>query len=111
MSSGKSYHDPIDLDADDDDAASVATLEEDRAMLEDEDVHQPRLDTDTLPTPDSFKGKLKAGGFLSKLVGSRSSKPLTDYVPGSLDYSTLPMLQEPAWATPASRTRLAYRCG
>jgi ubiquitin-conjugating enzyme E2 Q len=39
------------------------------------------------------------GDFFTKLVGSRPSKPLTDYVPGTLDYSTLPMLRQPAWAS------------
>lgn len=61
-----------------------------------------------LPTPTSFKGKSKAGGFLSKVFGSSSTatKPLTDYVPGKLDYSTLPMLTQPAWATSSATKRL-----
>lgn len=106
LSSGKSVSDPIDLDADDDDAASIATLEEDLIILEDEDIHKPRPNLDPLPTPDSVKGKFTATGFLSKFVGTRSTKPLTDFVPGSLDYSTLPMLQEPSWAAPAATKRL-----
>lgn len=106
--SGSSIYDPIELDADDDDSASVATLDEDLLILRDEDVHPPQPDVETsLPTPNSTKGKGKAGGFLSKFVGSKSStKPLTDYVPGKLDYSTLPMLQQPAWATTAATKRL-----
>ncbi|KAF2734289.1 hypothetical protein EJ04DRAFT_249130 [Polyplosphaeria fusca] len=104
---GTSVYDAIDLDADDDDdAASVATLDEDLAILVDEDVHVPAPDYDPLPTPNSTKAKSKAGGFLSKLVGGKSSKPLTDFVPGTLDYSTLPMLTEPAWATPPATNRL-----
>ncbi|ORY03838.1 hypothetical protein BCR34DRAFT_65912 [Clohesyomyces aquaticus] len=107
QATGSSVYDPIELDAeDDDDGASVATLEEDLVIFEDEDVFIPQQDTDPLPTPNSVKGKSKASGFLSKLVGSRSSKPLTDYAPGTLDYSTLPMLQPPAWATSAATKRL-----
>ncbi|KAF2193832.1 hypothetical protein K469DRAFT_712668 [Zopfia rhizophila CBS 207.26] len=105
--SGKSLYDPIDLDADDeDDGVSVATLEEDLVIFQDEDVYVPQPDVDSLPTPNSTKGKSKASGFLSKLVGSKSAKPLTDYVPGSLDYSTLPMLEAPAWASTAATKRL-----
>jgi ubiquitin-conjugating enzyme E2 Q len=37
---------------------------------------------------------------------SAPSKPLTDYVPGTLDYSTLPMLQMPDWATTSATKRL-----
>ncbi|KAF2465474.1 uncharacterized protein BDR25DRAFT_84254 [Lindgomyces ingoldianus] len=104
---GSSAYDPIDLDADDDDdGASIATLDEDLTIFEDEDIYMPQPDTDPLPTPNSTKGKSKASGFLSKLVGSKSSKPLTDYVPGTLDYSTLPMLQPPAWATSSATKRL-----
>jgi ubiquitin-conjugating enzyme E2 Q len=45
---------------------------------------------------------------VSKMFGSKSSpaKPLTDYVPGTLDYSSLPMLQMPAWATQGATKRL-----
>jgi ubiquitin-conjugating enzyme E2 Q len=66
-----------------------------------------------LPTPNSVigdKGKSKFGGLVSKMFGAKSnaapSKPLTDYVPGTLDYSTLPMLQMPAWATTSATKRL-----
>ncbi|KAF2866868.1 hypothetical protein BDV95DRAFT_611164 [Massariosphaeria phaeospora] len=105
---GSSAYDPIDLDADDDDGASVATLAEDLMIFEDEDAHAPQLEIDSLPTPNSTKGKGRASGFLSKLVGSKAtpSKPLTDYVPGTLDYSSLPMLQQPAWATTSATKRL-----
>jgi ubiquitin-conjugating enzyme E2 Q len=45
---------------------------------------------------------------MSKVFGSSSApaKPLTDYVPGTLDYSTLPMLAKPAWATSSATKRL-----
>lgn len=39
-------------------------------------------------------------------ASSITSPPLTDYEPGKLDYSTLPMLQEPIWATPQATRRL-----
>lgn len=113
---GSSQYDPIEIDCEDDDTASVATLEEDRVIFE--GIEAEELDarvTESLPTPDSFhndkldkvdKGKSKIGGFMSKLLGSKSSKPMTDYVPGKLDYSTLPMLQMPAWATSSATKRL-----
>lgn len=79
-------------------------------IFHDEDAHIPQPEPVDLglPTPNSFKGKSKAGSFLSKVFGSSStpSKPLTDYVPGTLDYSTLPMLAQPAWATSSATKRL-----
>ncbi|KAH4006196.1 hypothetical protein HBI56_097650 [Parastagonospora nodorum] len=103
-----SQYDPIEID-DDDDGASVATLEEDRAILEDDDLIMP--EHNPLLTPNSVsgdKGKGKLGGFVSKLFGAKSmpTQPLTDYVPGTLDYSKLPMLQMPAWATSGATRRL-----
>ncbi|KAF2648732.1 hypothetical protein K491DRAFT_722312 [Lophiostoma macrostomum CBS 122681] len=103
LGTGSTAYDPINLDGEDDDGASVCTLDEDRIILEDEPTFEP----DPLPTPNSTKGKSKAGNFLSKLVGSKSSpKPLTDFVGGTLDFSTLPMLKAPQWATPAATKRL-----
>ncbi|KAF2036638.1 hypothetical protein EK21DRAFT_95878 [Setomelanomma holmii] len=103
-----SQYDPIEID-DDDDAASIATLDEDLAIFtEEEFVVQPTQDS--LPTPNSVagdKGKSRLGGIVSKVFGSKtSSKPLTDYVPGTLDYNFLPMLQMPAWATNSATKRL-----
>jgi ubiquitin-conjugating enzyme E2 Q len=102
-----SQYDPIEID-DDDDAASIATLEEDRTIFEDDDLNQHQQES--LPTPTSVtgdKGKSKIGGFVSKMFGSKApAKPLTDYIPGTLDYSTLPMLQMPAWATTGATKRL-----
>jgi ubiquitin-conjugating enzyme E2 Q len=88
---GTSKYDAIDVDADDD-ASSVTTLEEDLSIFEDDDSRAGLFDRP--PTPNSTrdgKGKLK-----SKIKGSKS------YVPGTLDYSTLPMLQQPAWASTAA---------
>jgi ubiquitin-conjugating enzyme E2 Q len=102
-----SQYDPIEID-DDDDVASIATLDEDLAIFAEDDVFQPSQDS--LPTPNSVagdKGKSKLGGIVSKMFGAKApSKPLTDYVAGTLDYSTLPMLQMPAWATNSATKRL-----
>lgn len=109
-STGASKMDPIDVDAEDD-YASVATLEEDRIILHDaEDVSEPdTVDTGIItPAPSKGKGKMTSG-FLSKLIGTKPSTPpqsLTDYTPGQLDYSVLPMLAQPAWATPSATRRL-----
>ncbi|KAF1977629.1 hypothetical protein BU23DRAFT_527166 [Bimuria novae-zelandiae CBS 107.79] len=114
---GASISDPIDLDGEDD-RASVATLEEDCKILEDDDVApEPEKFETGIITPASSKGKGKgkaSTGFfsISKMMGSKSStpapsaQPLTDYVPGKLDYSLLPMLEQPAWATPSATRRL-----
>jgi ubiquitin-conjugating enzyme E2 Q len=109
--SGKTQYDPIEID--DDDSASVATLEEDRIIFENEDEHKSYHETDPLPTPKSIsdKGKSKVAAsiasFSSKIFGkSSSSKPLTDYVPGTLDYGKLPTLAMPAWATTSATKRL-----
>ncbi|KAF1944782.1 hypothetical protein EJ02DRAFT_452121 [Clathrospora elynae] len=103
--SGKTQYDPIEID-DDDGTASIATLEEDRVIFEvDEDYKEA---DDSLPTPNSIKedkGKAKIGSLDSKFF-VKPSKPLTDYVPGTLDYSTLPMLQMPTWATTSATKRL-----
>ncbi|CAO2655894.1 Nn.00g046970.m01.CDS01 [Neocucurbitaria sp. VM-36] len=113
--SGMTQYDPINVD-DDDDAASISTLDEDRAIFETEEGYKPQQAVESLPTPNSIKGdkgKSKLGSlassFGSKIFGSKSSsalKPLTDYVPGTLDYSTLPMLQMPDWATSSATRRL-----
>ena len=109
-STGASITNPINLDAEDD-HASVATLEEDRQILDNAEVSPATSQINTgIITPASSKGKGKAtSGFLSKLIGSKpaaSSQALTDYTPGQLDYSTLPMLSQPAWATPSATRRL-----
>lgn len=110
-----SQYDPIEID-DDDDVASIATLDEDRRIFEDDedgDIYSYEPQQESLMTPVSVsgeKGKSKLGGFVSKLFGGKQGaapiKPLTDYVPGTLDYSSLPMLQMPAWATNGATKRL-----
>ncbi|KAJ8115189.1 hypothetical protein OPT61_g3106 [Boeremia exigua] len=91
---GKSKYDAIEID--DDDTSSVATLDEDRIILED--------DAPTNEQSAGFskieKGKSKSGGFVHRL--KLPSKPLTEYRPGLLDYSSLPMLQQPSWASSAA---------
>ena len=111
-SAGASVANPINLDADDDNV-SVATLEDDRRMLEDADLVSDSEDFDTgiiTPAPSKGKNKAKASsGLLSKIIGSKSSAPAhssTDYIPGKLDYSQLSMLALPAWATPSATRRL-----
>ncbi|KAF3040032.1 hypothetical protein E8E11_006390 [Didymella keratinophila] len=102
---GTSKYDAIEID--DDETASIATLDEDRAIFEDAPPKNDQF-VDPLPTPNSTfdgKGKAKLSGFFNNL---KSSKPLTDYVPGSLDYSSLPMLQQPSWASSAA-TRCLMR--
>jgi ubiquitin-conjugating enzyme E2 Q len=96
---GTSKYDAIEID--DDDTASIATSDEDRAILEDASSKNDQF-LDPLLTPNSTKdgkGKAKMGGFFNKL---KPSKSLTDYIPGSLDYDTLPMLQQPSWASSAA---------
>lgn len=111
--SGKTQYDSIQVDVDDEDGASVATLEEDHMIFFDDDEQDDDdfnfQAKDPLPTPNSImgdKGKSKIASMvsngISRLIGSK--KALTDYVPGTLDYTTLPMLQYPAWAT-TSATR------
>jgi ubiquitin-conjugating enzyme E2 Q len=125
--SGKSKYDPIEID-EDDDADSVATLEEDRIIFDDDDDDDDDDDNDyksqqaedTIPTPNSImdgksKSKMTAiSSFSSKIFGKSPykpihkppHKPLTDYVPGTLDYSTLPMIAMPVWATSSATKRL-----
>ncbi|KAJ4982919.1 polymerase [Stagonosporopsis vannaccii] len=93
---GTSLYEAIDIDIDDTD--SVTTLDEDLRMLEDDD-EQFNI---SLPTPSLTKDgtiKSKLGGFFQHV---KDSETLTDYVPGTLDYNTLPMLQQPSWASSAA---------
>jgi ubiquitin-conjugating enzyme E2 Q len=82
--------DPIDLvDDDDDDAVSIATLQEDIDIL---------MDDDAITEPEEArngKGVLKAPEI-----------SMTDFVPGTLDHSTLPKLDPPSWATTSATKRL-----
>ncbi|KAJ4364859.1 hypothetical protein N0V95_000609 [Ascochyta clinopodiicola] len=99
---GTSKYDAIEIG--DDDAASVTTLDEDMVIFENDSAGIGQF-VDLLPTPNSAKdgkGKSKVGGLFNKPGGLKPSKPLTDYVQGALDYGTLPMLQQPAWASSAA---------
>ena len=80
---GGSAADPIHLD-DDDDTASVATLAEDRDIFKE----------DTPPPPPPHNAVTK------------SSKSMTDFVAGSLDVASLPILAAPSYATPGASKRL-----
>jgi ubiquitin-conjugating enzyme E2 Q len=89
---GSSKYNPIDIDVDDD-TSSVATLDEDLAILEDDEL-TPEHFAERLPTPSSnrsIKGNQSMGNL--KWTGSKS------YVPGMLDYTNLPILQQPEWAS------------
>jgi ubiquitin-conjugating enzyme E2 Q len=105
LKTGDTIFQPIEID--DDDNSSVATLDEDRTILEDSDDELIILDPNTIPHAKFDKGKSKIGSLLSKFGASKTpSKPLTDFVPGTLDFSKLPMLQQPTWATPGATKRL-----
>lgn len=69
-------------------------MDEDRIIFEDELPNDDQL-SGTLPTPNST--------MTSKI---KRSNHLTDYIPGKLDYGTLPMLQQPSWASSAATKRL-----
>ncbi|QDS68106.1 hypothetical protein FKW77_010146 [Venturia effusa] len=100
---------PIDLDdEDDDDTASIATDIEDVNILFDEDIS-------IVPAAQASQTKNangKHGGFLNGIKAlvssksSRSEKSKTDFVPGQLDYSTLPLMDEPAFASPGATRQL-----
>lgn len=106
---GTNKYDAIEIE-DDDDAASIATLDEDLNIFEDDTSSKGQF-VNPPPTPNSIKdgkGKSKIGGFFNKLARSKPLKPLTDYLPGTLDYSTLTLLRQPAWASSAA-TRCLMR--
>ncbi|KAL2069945.1 hypothetical protein VTL71DRAFT_14625 [Oculimacula yallundae] len=67
-------------------------------------------DIDFLFTDDertSAKGKGKANGKLVTSTSGTNGKPLTDFVAGSLDQSSLPMLQPPLYATSSATKTLS----
>lgn len=76
---------------DDDDNSSVCTLEEDLAIFKPEKV----VGRSEKTAPE---GKLPKRPL--------DSTPRTDFVPGSLDHSTLPVLSQPSWATISATKRL-----
>jgi ubiquitin-conjugating enzyme E2 Q len=110
MKASGSAFDPISIDIDDDDTASIATDVEDlNVLIEDEDMYvsaqsQPKtiVEASGKSKETRFIGGLKS--FISK--ASKPSKPLTDFLPGTLDYSGLPLLQPPTWATSSATKRL-----
>lgn len=118
--SGKSRFDTIEVGCEDDDIDSVATLEEDLIIFDEDeyesDSFKPKYNEESIPTPNSImdgKGKSKMtaiSSFSSKIFGKSSQKapqkPLTDYIPGTLDYSRLPMIATPVWATTSATKRL-----
>jgi ubiquitin-conjugating enzyme E2 Q len=87
------------IDVDDFDTASVDTDIEDLAIfIEPEE----KLDVAVRPSKNQSKsnGKDKA-----------SSEPMTDFVPCSLDFSTLPVMPMPTYATSATTNRLMSELG
>jgi ubiquitin-conjugating enzyme E2 Q len=83
---GKSKNDPIEIDEYDDDDASVCTLQEDLDILVEDNDQKPQ-----------------SNGILPKKQVDASQ---TDFVPGSLDIASLPMLEQPSWATIQATKRL-----
>jgi ubiquitin-conjugating enzyme E2 Q len=109
MRGSGSASDPIPIDLEDDDSASVDTDIEDINILVDDDISFVAP-----PVPSKTQNSNgKHGGFLSSfkalVSSSKSSKPaklMTDFVPGSLDYSSLPLMGQPSWSTTAATRRL-----
>jgi ubiquitin-conjugating enzyme E2 Q len=102
-----SSRDPIAIDLDDDDTASIDTDVEDlNILIEEEDDFVPA------PTPSELtSSKGKEPSFMSglKSLVSKASKPsktMTDFQPGTLDYSTLTLLAQPSWSTTSATKRL-----
>lgn len=105
---GSASH-PIDLD--DDDTASIDTDIEDLNILIDEDD-----DVSIMPAAEASQTKNangKHGGFfngiksmVSSSKSSKPEKPMTDFVPGQLDFSTLPLMEQPSFASQSATRRL-----
>jgi ubiquitin-conjugating enzyme E2 Q len=107
-----SRYDPIPVDLEDEnDAASDTTLEQDRALFEDDTDEDDDDDAD-YSRADAKPGKtvsLKRSFdlVLSKLKPTKSHPTSsTGFVPGKLDFSKLPMLKPPIWASPHTTKRL-----
>lgn len=77
---------PDTIEESDDDDASVVTLAEDKDLLNNSEPPIHQLHT--------------------KVEARLSNKSSTDFVPGSLDSSTLPLLEPPSWATSMATKRL-----
>lgn len=80
---------------DDDDTASIATDKEDLTIFIPEEV---------ITAPDHRKGRTTSNKTQHRTEAP--AKPMTDFVHGTLDQSTLPVLTPPSWATPAASKRL-----
>lgn len=116
--SGNSWSDPITLDEDDvflkdiDDAASVATDVEDLEILFDEPEPQPEpVHAPSLSQISGSSQSQKAGGIFGSITSALTTKakpmtPQTDFIPGTLDFTTLPTLAPPSWATIGATKRL-----
>lgn len=111
-----SASDPIAIDIDNSDTASVDTDIEDLNILIEDDADfvsaAPRENGDSQSMVTRSKGKVSnmfgrlKSKTSSKIAPSKSAKPMTDFEPGTLDYSTLSLLAEPAFATTAASRRL-----
>jgi len=106
-----SVFDPIRVDGDEDDSASIVTDVEDlNILIADEDMfvsaQEPAPGVTAKGKEPSFLSGLKSLVSKSSSKPSKHSKPMTDFVPGMLDYSTLPLLEPPAWSTPSASKRL-----
>jgi ubiquitin-conjugating enzyme E2 Q len=108
--------DPIAIDVDISDAASdVTDIEDINILIENDEDYVAAAVQDKAETQSVVaKSKGKFSGLFSglkskassKSTTAGSSKPLTDFEPGQLDYSTLPVLAEPSFATTAASRRL-----
>jgi len=109
MRGSGSAFDPIPIDFEDDDSASVDTDIEDINILIDDDIS-------IIPAPAASQTQNangKHGGFFSGFKSfvssskpSKPTKPMTDFEPGTLDYSSLPLMGQPSWSTTAATRRL-----
>ena len=83
---------------------SDTTDDDDRKILLDEDAQISASQHSGFEKETASK----VGGFKSMFStkNNKPSKPLTDFVPGELDHSTLPRLQEPQFATLGATRRL-----
>lgn len=92
LKDSKGYSVETAIDLDDDDTASIDTDVEDIEILFPEP--EPALDVALHPAKNA-NGK-----------GMVDEEPATDYVPGSLDLTTLPVMPMPTYATSATTKRL-----
>lgn len=85
--------DPIVIDGDDDDdAESVDTEPDDLTILFEEE-----------PEPEPVDKELP---MISKAASKRPAGPTTDFMPGTLDFATLPMMPMPTYAISGTTKRL-----